>query len=418
MAMDGHAEAKRRLDALVDRLKEARHVRTAAVEAAFREVPRHLFLPGEPLERVYADEAIPTRFRDGLPISSSSQPAAMATMLEQLDLQPGQRVLEIGAGTGYNAALLAHLVGPAGQVVTIDLDADITDDARTHLHAAGFDRVVVLTRDGALGAQEFAPFDRIILTVGTWDVAPAWRDQLAPGGRLLLPLWLRGAQRTVAFERVDGHLASVSVSSCAFMRLRGPFAGPEGFVPLAGQRGSGERALDLSVEDRAAVDASQVRRWLDQPGPDLPVGEVGNGDSLWQDLMFWLALREDGLCQLGADADSADSPLTGRLFTISGAYAWTLGLLDADGLALLLRPAGTPEARPQPLVVQAFGPDPSPAGRLAAAVRRWLAEADRERVPHLRVYPKAAAPTSNVGATLIPKRQTDIVVTWEPGVAR
>jgi len=408
--VDADANAQKRLNDLIDRLKTTGSIQSAAVEAAFRAVPRHLFLPGVALEKVYADEAIPTRYWDGLPISSSSQPAAMATMLEQLDVQPGHRVLEIGAGTGYNAALLAHLAGPEGTVVTIDLDADITVDAETHLRTAGFPRVLVLTRDGALGALEHAPFDRIVLTVGTWDVAPAWRDQLAPGGRLLLPLWLRGAQRTVAFERSNGHLASLSVSSCAFMRLRGAFAGAEGFLPLAGVRGSGESSLDLSVEDRAAVDPNVVRRWLDQPGLEIPVGEVGEGDRLWQDLMLRLALREDGLCQLGADIGDSVSPLVARLFTISSVYAWTLGLLGANGLALLLRSAGTLETRPQPLVVQAFGPDQAPAERLVAAVRAWLNQESKNGVPRLRVYPKGEAPMSNGGGTLIPKRQTDIVV--------
>jgi protein-L-isoaspartate(D-aspartate) O-methyltransferase len=417
MAVDVDRGVQARLDALVDRLKSAGHIRSAAVEAAFRAAPRHLFLPGEPLERVYADEAIVTRFRDGLPISSSSQPAAMAIMLEQLDVRPGHRVLEIGAGTGYNAAMLARLAGPDGTVVTVDLDADITADARAHLRAAGYGNVVVLTRDGALGAPEHAPFDRIVLTVGAWDVAPAWRDQLAAGGRLLLPLWLRGAQRTVAFERANGHLASVSVSSCAFMRLRGDFAGPEGFLPLgglAGLGGSGEASLDLSVEDRAKVDAAAVRRWLDQPGPEVPVGELSEGQSLWQNLIFRLALQEDGLCQLSADLQRSTFPLAARLSAITATYGWTLGLLGAGGLALLLRSEGATEERPLPLVVQAFGPDRAPAERLAAAVRAWLAEGDGAREPRLRIYAKGAAPALSSGGTLIPKRQTDVVVDWMP----
>ena len=98
-------------DALVRTLRESGALTDARVEAAFRSVPRHLFLPGVEIERVYRDEAIPTKLADGIPISSSSQPAIMAIMLEQLDVQPGHNVLEIGAGTGYNAALLAYLAG-------------------------------------------------------------------------------------------------------------------------------------------------------------------------------------------------------------------------------------------------------------------------------------------------------------------
>src|SRR5262245_19757926 len=116
MAMDTEALRER----LVDGLIADGALRSPAVEAAFRAVPRHLFLPDVPLEAAYADAAVPTwRRSDGVPTSSSSQPAIMAIMLEQLGLEPGMRVLEVGAGTGYNAALLAHLVGPSGSVTTV-----------------------------------------------------------------------------------------------------------------------------------------------------------------------------------------------------------------------------------------------------------------------------------------------------------
>src|SRR2546423_8559820 len=217
---------------LVDGLKAAGCLRTAAVEAAFRAVPRHLFLPDVPVGDVYTDRAFPTKHADGKPISSSSQPAIMAIMLEQLALQPGQRVLEIGAGTGYNAALIAHIVGTGGCVITIDIDDDLVLTARQHLAAAGFDRVDVRGADGGYGHPEGAPYDRIILTASAWDITPAWFAQLAVGGRLVLPLSLRQVQLSVAFERRTDHLESVSVADCGFMPLRGAFAGSERVVPL------------------------------------------------------------------------------------------------------------------------------------------------------------------------------------------
>src|SRR5437588_7986072 len=104
------------------------------VAAAFRAVLRHHFLPGHALKDVYEDTAIMTKFGErGVAVSSSSQPAIMAIMLEQLRVGPGHRVLEIGAGTGYNAALLAHLVGSEGHVVTLDFDEDLSRSARAHL---------------------------------------------------------------------------------------------------------------------------------------------------------------------------------------------------------------------------------------------------------------------------------------------
>src|SRR5688500_13282187 len=107
--------------ALLHQLQHSGAATQPAILDAFRAVPRHLFLPGRPLEEVYRDEAIPTKLAGGQAISSSSQPAMMAIMLEQLDFAPGQHILEIGAGTGYNAALIGHLVGPTGRVVTVDI---------------------------------------------------------------------------------------------------------------------------------------------------------------------------------------------------------------------------------------------------------------------------------------------------------
>src|SRR5262249_17070828 len=153
------------------------------------------------------DAVIPTHFDDsGLPISSSSAPNIMATMLEQLDIAPGMRVLEIGAGTGYNAALLGRLVGDSGTVTSIDLDPPVVAEAREHLRAAGVANVRVGAGDGWLGAPLDDPFDRIIATVGVWEVSPHWFDQLRPGGVLVLPLWLRpGVQVSVALVRdTDG----------------------------------------------------------------------------------------------------------------------------------------------------------------------------------------------------------------------
>lgn len=194
--------------ALVAELKNKGAIRTPPVETAFGAVPRHLFVPGVALDEVYRDQSIPTKRLAGAVVSSSSQPAIMAVMLEQLALEPGHRVLEIGAGTGYNAALMAHIVGESGQVVTIDIDEDIVEDAREHLAAAGFKRVQAVCGDGGLGYAEAAPYDRIILTVGAWDLLPAWLEQLKPGGRLLFPLSLKGGvQVSAAFEQRDDHWA-------------------------------------------------------------------------------------------------------------------------------------------------------------------------------------------------------------------
>lgn len=187
------------------------------VEAAFHAVARERFVAeamGDGgLEAVYRDDAILTkRDAQGMPISSSSQPAIMAKMLELLDVWPGAGVLEIGAGTGYNAALLAHLAGPSGKVTSIDIDQELARRARRALRDAGVSATVV-AGDGRQGHPPSAPFDRIIVTASGDEIPRAWLQQLSDGGRLVLPVRLdpeRSAIQLIAvLERRGAKLRSV-----------------------------------------------------------------------------------------------------------------------------------------------------------------------------------------------------------------
>lgn len=219
------------LDQMVDQLKADGYLRSPAVEAAFRAVPRHLFLPDEPLAEVYdRHRAIVTRLDGAVPVSSSSAPDIMAIMLERLDVEPGDRLLEIGTGTGYNAALLWRLATRSGSVTSIDIDPEVLAAARPRL-ARLAPGVEVIEADGWLGWPERAPYDLIEATVGVYDLSPHWRDQLREGGMLAVPLWLcTGIEALVAFARRGDRLVSRSVDPCGFMRLRGPHAGPERYV--------------------------------------------------------------------------------------------------------------------------------------------------------------------------------------------
>jgi protein-L-isoaspartate(D-aspartate) O-methyltransferase len=172
------------------------------------------------LHGAYGDTALATRVRDGELISSSSQPSLMAQMLAALDMEDGNRVLEIGAGSGYNAALLAHRLG-SERVTTVDLDPEITESARTHLAAAGY-RPAVVTGDGALGCRERAPYDRIIATCTMPSVPRAWLAQSAPGARILAPLAtgliLLRVEEGARGVYAEGHFLH---SSAYFVPLRG-----------------------------------------------------------------------------------------------------------------------------------------------------------------------------------------------------
>src|SRR5205085_3592015 len=156
---------------LVSDLLRAAKIHSPRVAEAFRAVPRHRFVPDVPVETAYEDDVIFTKSRDGVSVSALPSPSISADMLEALDVRPGHAVLEIGAGTGYNAALLAELAAPGGRVVTIDIDQDIVDAAVSNLRAAGvLDRVHVYCADGGFGRSEEAPYDRVLVTVGAWDV--------------------------------------------------------------------------------------------------------------------------------------------------------------------------------------------------------------------------------------------------------
>ncbi len=274
--------------ALVEKLRRDGVLRDEAVERALNTVPRHLFLPDAPLAAAYSDNAILTHEEDGQPISSASQPAIVAIMLQQLGIEPGMRVLEIGAGTGYNAALLAELTGPAGHVTTVDIGEEIAAEARAHLAVAGYGRVQVVTADGAAGWAEDAPYDRIELTVGATDVTPAWFEQLADGGLLTLPLWLGMSDASVAFRKHAEALYSESLAPCGFMRLRGAEKSAMQWIPLGNGLSLGSEDAELLAEPVRALLAAHPRRTLHfKTDPSL---------------VHWMGLRGMRLVILGPDA--------------------------------------------------------------------------------------------------------------------
>jgi protein-L-isoaspartate(D-aspartate) O-methyltransferase len=214
-------------DALVDGLGAAGTVHSPEVKQALRRVPRHHFLPGTNWGRVYQDDVVATHFADGteVSISSSSQPTIMALMLEQLQVAPGMRVLEVGAGTGYNAALLAQLTGGGDHVWAVDVDEPFCAEARAHLTAAGVSGVHVVCADGWGGWPDAAPFDRLIVTFSAHDISPRWFEQLREGGRLVLPWGAPDSQqRSAAFRKEDGRLVMESLHFCGFMPMRGAHA--------------------------------------------------------------------------------------------------------------------------------------------------------------------------------------------------
>jgi len=398
--------------AFVDQLKSKGILGAQGIEAAFRAVPRHLFLPDVVPEKVYCDDAIVTKYADGMVISSSSQPSLMAIMLEQLQLEPGHRVLEIGAGTGYNAALMAHIVGNSGQVVTIDIDEDIVENARTHLAAAGFDVVQVICADGGLGYPAAAPFDRIILTVSAGDIAPAWWKQLKPGGRLLLPLSLRGLQVVVAFERAADHLVSSATTCGSFIGLRGAFAEPGYYVKLDPELG----LLHLRLTEQRPVEANVIYQLLTGPSRDVTTQLQVTSQQIFDGLNLWLTLYEPQFCALVAHDTAVERGIMPSIFNIKTHTA--LGVLGETSLSVLLpsNPSrfGYIDAFAFELFVRSFGPDDTLTQRLIEQIRAWdAASRPGEENLSIKVYPRDTDYTPVADEVVIPNRWTKLAISWQ-----
>ncbi|AZR73146.1 hypothetical protein BBF96_06970 [Anoxybacter fermentans] len=206
---------------MIDSLVEEGKIRNLEVERAFRHVKRHHFLKGfvEPID-AYKDRAIMIKGN----ISSSSQPHVMAMMLEALELKKGLKVLEIGTASGYNAALMAEIVGQDELVYTIEIEADLAKRAARILREVGYPGVTVIAGDGRKGYPVAAPYDRIIVTAETRLIYPDWIEQLVDDGIILIPFNFFGAI-TVTVKlclREDG-------------KYRGPLVGfPVSFVPIRG----------------------------------------------------------------------------------------------------------------------------------------------------------------------------------------
>ena len=373
---------------------------------AFARVPRHVFVPEVGAAAAYRDEALVIKCEpDGTPVSSSSQPAMMAIMLDQLGLEPGHRVLEIGTGSGYNAAVMSAVVGPDGEVVSIDIDPELVGRARASLAAAGFDAVRVVCADGGYGDPDGAPYDRIIVTAGAWDIAPAWLEQLAPGGLLVVPLSLRGLQLSVALRRQPGRSGaeewtSTSAWRCGFVRMLGAFAGPERPV-----RETGQLPLVAQMADGRAVDGPGLQAALAGPVVDVPLALALSGPADLADLDLWLtfaALSLDRVVILAAPGDWFPlAPLLplGALVS-SPTEAENLGvatLLPAD----IGRGAATspPEAQ---LMIRGFGPGGGHlATSLAGRAATWAelgrpGAADLQLAVRLRTDNDAASPSAPV----------------------
>ncbi len=200
---------------MVDRQIADRGISSPRVLDAFRSVPRHLFVPEHKREFAYSDGPLP--IGKGQTIS---QPYIVAYMTEALKLTPEDRVLEIGTGSGYQAAILGEL---AGEVYTIERHQSLADTAARRLEEMGYKNIHVVQGDGTHGLPEHAPFDGVIVTAAAPEVPQPLLDQLAEGGRLIMPVGSRAGQVLKLFHREDGEVKIRTLSPVAFVPLVGDY---------------------------------------------------------------------------------------------------------------------------------------------------------------------------------------------------
>jgi protein-L-isoaspartate(D-aspartate) O-methyltransferase len=352
-------------EAMVATLTDSGHLCTPAIIDAFRDVERHRFIPDADLKAAYVDDAVSVKHdENGEMISCISAPSIVATQLEQLGARTGHKILEAGAATGYNASLLARLVAPAGHVWTVDVDQDLVNAATERLAAAGASNVTIVLGDGAAGLPDHAPFDRIQFTVGAGDIPAKILGQLAPEGRLVIPMRIRGSiSRSFGFER-DGEIwKTVSCEMATFVPLRkGICDDIRTLVPM-----TGEGNVRLETFSEQHVDREAIRTVLDQPSRKVYTGVKFRQGSPWQWVYLWLAcVLPNGL-----------SRMPGQRPGFTPHFTWgSMAALDNDTLAYLtVREGEDTDGRFWEIGVIGHGPCAATLTEdVAAAIDEWAHE--------------------------------------------
>lgn len=210
--MSDRQEGQRR--ALIGAMQE-RGIRDLAVLRAFDTVHRHLFLPEAVRHAAYEDRPVPIGFGQ-----TASQPSLQALYMQVLDIRPTDRVLEVGTGCGFQTAVLAQL---AERVYSVERIRELAVRARETLDAMRISNVAVLVGDGTIGWSRYAPYDCILVAAAAPEIPQPLLDQLAPGGRMLVPVGEMVIQRLVLVERTPDGLEQREITECAFVPLLGRF---------------------------------------------------------------------------------------------------------------------------------------------------------------------------------------------------
>ncbi|MFE2071917.1 methyltransferase, FxLD system [Streptomyces misionensis] len=401
------AEATRLRNKVVDELRADGNISSPEIEAVMRKVPRHAFIPDTPLDKAYDTYAAVITKTDehGVQLSSVSAPQIQAMMLEQAHVKPGMRVLEIGSG-GLNAAYLAELVGPKGEVITVDIDPGVTDRASRLLEEHGYDKVLVVTADAA-EPLPIGEVDVVMVTAGAWDISPAWISQLKQGGRLVVPLRMRGLTRSVAFTQVVGehgpYLESESTRICGFVPMQGSTAHREELLLV-----NGTPEIGLKFDDGLPADPHRLDNAVTFPRHELWTGVVIGLQELIDTLQMAMAISLPGFCTMAVDEDLD----TGLVAPVNKRFS--LAAVEDDTFAYLVT-RRTEDNKHIEYGVHALGPNAKQfADKVADILRDWEANRRGGPSPTIRVYP-AGTPDDQIQADqVIDKVHSRISLSWPP----
>jgi protein-L-isoaspartate(D-aspartate) O-methyltransferase len=343
--------------ALADELRSRDQQLPPAVLEAVAATPRHLFLPEMGLDVAYRDAGVVCK-QDfaGRATLVAVRPTTLAGSLAMLRPRKGHNVLEIGAGTGYSAALLAHLVGPGGRVTSLELDPVTADQALDHLQRASAHDIQVVQADGAQGYAPRATYDRLFSSVGVWDIPVQWRAQLREGGRMVVPVTLDAVQVCGAFAaQADQTWLSVENRSSDYPYMQGADATPDLRLPI------GTSGLTVITDEPRKLDTVSLHLLLSE---DVEVASLGADLQLPEALFafqLFLMLREPpemtfalfhvndtrmayGLAGRGlmlfarSSACFVPYEAEGRAWVFGGADAYLAVLAQADAWQALGRP--------------------------------------------------------------------------------
>ncbi|MER6447221.1 methyltransferase, FxLD system [Streptomyces venezuelae] len=406
------AEATRLRRQMADAVIAGGWAPSEPVREALRTVPRHRYAPEVNLKTAYEDGLAVVTRRDGSGRATSSVSAAwlQADMIESLRLRPGALVYEAGSG-GYNAELIAHVVGPGGRVVTGDIDPYVVRRTRRLTAEAGSGRVTAFRADAALGAP--APlvprggFDGSVITYNVWDIAPAWREQLAEGGYLVLPLAIHGYTRAVAFQRRGDVLHARKFTHCGFVPAQGEHARTAPSVDLLG----GE--LRVRFEDGGSLSVAGLEEALRGPRHEVATGVTMGHGCYFGTLQLYAATTLPGFCRLTAHVEKG----TGVTRIAKGGDA--PAILGDASLAYLVhvqtRHGDSPAEQEWEWVTHAFGDQgPRLAERLADTVRAWDRDVRDGADPVLTVHPAGTPDHLLPPGDVLDKRLCRLVLRW-PG---